>query len=213
MGNFYVNVTLKGPERSDITEYLERIGCKAYLAPAADRITTLCEEQCDNQDTVLISRFIRELSEDFGCPALAAVNHADDILAYVLYDKGERRHAYNSKPWYFDGKPLGGDFDLPPDQIPPEPEDWDVDPELPAGGDAEALVELFGNAADVAEVDRVLHAPETDQSDEFVFAFERHEALLKALGLPDHAVCFGTRYLADRIPAQLEAEGILRIGG
>ncbi len=213
MGNFYVNVTVKGPDRSDIAKHLERIGCEAYLAPDRNEITTLCETQCDTQDTVLISEFVRELSAFFGCPALAVVNHGDDILAYVLYNNGERQDAYNSSPWYFDGEQLGGDFELPADQIPPEPQDWDVDPELPAGGDTAALVELFGNEADIAEVDRVLHTPETEESDEFVFAFERHTALLKALGYPDHPVVFGTRYLRKQTPEQLAAEGIIKIGG
>jgi len=210
MGNFYVNVTLKGPDRSDIAEYLQRMGCKAYLTPAVDSVTTLCEEQCDSQDGTVISRITQDLSGYFHDAALAVVNHDDDVLAYVLYDKGERHHAYNSSPWYVDGAQLGGDFDLPEDQITSQSGDRNVGPELPAGGDAEALVRLLGNAANLAAVNQVL----SGGADAFAFAVERHEALLKALGLPDHALCFGYRYLSrGEAPPGMTEDSILKVGG
>ncbi len=213
MGNFYANVTLKGPSRLDIATYLEQLGCKAFLTPEVDSVTTVCEEQCDSQNGAVISRFTRKLSERFHCPALAILNHDDDILAYVQYDRGERHHAYNSSPWYFDGASLGGDFDLPADQFPPEPDERDVGPELPAGGDPEALVRSFGESADPAEVAWVLRTPSTGPGDKFVFAFERHEALLKALGLPVHALCFGYRYVSrGEFPLGVTRDDILAVG-
>ncbi len=213
MGNFYVNVTLKGPTRSDIAAYLEQMGCKAFLTPEVDSVTTVCEEQCDSQDSAVISLFAGKLSEHFRCPAFAVLNHDDDLLAYILYDRGERKHAYTSSPRYFDGRQLGSDFDLPADQFPLEPEERDVDPELPAGGDPEALVQSFGESADPAEVARVLRTPSTGSSDKFVFAFERHEALLKALGLPAHALCFGYRYVSrGEFPLGVTRDDILAVG-
>ena len=210
MGNFYVNVTLKGPDRLDIAEHLQQMGCNAYLLPAVDSVTTLCEEQCDHQNGAVVSQISRELSERLQCPALTVLNHDDDVLAYVLYDKGERRHAYNSAPWFFDGAPLGGDFDLPYDRASSQSARQDPGLESLASGDAEALVGLFGNAADLAEVTRVL----SGGTDVFVFAFERHEALLKALGLPNHAVGLGYTYLSQvESPDGLTEKNILKVDG
>lgn len=212
MGNFYESVTLKGPDQGAIAAYLEKDECRAFLTPTVGAVTTVASEQHGEQDTSALGPYAQRLSEHFRCPVLAVMNHDDDILAYALYDNGVRDHAYNSAPWYFDGEQLGGDFDLPEDQIPAEPKDWDTDPEYPAGGNAEALARLIGKDADVAEVERVLHTPESDDSDEFVFAFERHEALLKALGLPTCAVCYGVRYLTGEDAGSVDMTDILKIG-
>ncbi|MDJ0942032.1 MAG: hypothetical protein QNJ30_01090 [Kiloniellales bacterium] len=184
MGNFYVNVTLKGPGRDRIAAWLAEAGFDAYLSQTVGGLTTVCEAGCDSQDDDHIRAFAAKLSEQLGCPALAVLNHDDDLLWYGLYAAGVLDHEYNSAPDFFEGECLGLDDDLDLD---------DDGVSIPEGGDAQALCAAFGPAADPAEVEAILRA--LDDETGYVFAFERHEALAKALGLPDFTVCCGYRDL------------------
>ena len=73
MGNFYVNVTLKGPGRDQIAAGLAEAGCDAYLSPTVDGVTTICEAVCDSQDDDHIRAFAAKRSERLSCPALAVL--------------------------------------------------------------------------------------------------------------------------------------------
>ncbi len=184
MGNFYVNVTLKGPARDQIAAYLAGVGCEAYLSPTVDGVTMVCEAVCDSQNDDHIRAFAAKISERLACPALAVLNHDDDVLWYGLYAAGVLDHEYTSAPDFFETEFLDPDDDL-------ELEDDGV--AIPEGGDAQALCAAFGPAADPAAVETILRA--LDNETGFVFAFERHEALAKALGLPAFTVCCGYRKL------------------
>ncbi len=184
MGNFYVNITLKGPGRDQIVAGLTEAGCDAYLSPTVDGVTTICEAVCDSQDDDYIRAFAAKLSERLGCPALAVLNHDDDVLWYGLYAAGVLDHEYTSSPDFFEAEFLDPDDDLELD---------DDGVSIPEGGDAQALCAAFGPAADPAAVETILRA--LDDETGFVFAFERHEALAKALGLPAYTVCCGYRDL------------------
>ena len=184
MGNFYVNITLKGPGRDQIVAGLTEACCDAYLSPTVDGVTTICEAVCDSQDDDHIRAFAAKLSERLGCPALAVLNHDDDVLWYGLYTAGVLDHEYTSAPDFFEAEFLDPDDDLELD---------DDGVSIPEGGDAQALCAAFGPAADPAAVETILRA--LDDETGFVFAFERHEALAKALGLPAYTVCCGYRDL------------------
>ena len=71
MGNFYVNVTLKGPGRHQIAAWLSESGCEAYLSPTVGGVTTVCEAVCDSQDDDHIRAFAAKISERLGCVVLA----------------------------------------------------------------------------------------------------------------------------------------------
>lgn len=184
MGNFYVNVTLKGPGRDQIAAGLAEAGCDAYLSPTVDGVTTICEAVCDSQDDDHIRAFAAKLSERLSCPALAVLNHDDDVLWYGLYAAGVLDHEYTSAPDFFESEFLDPDDDLDLD---------DDGVSIPEGGDAQALCAAFGPAADPAAVETILRA--LDDESGYVFAFARHEALAKALGLPSFTVCCGYRDL------------------
>ncbi len=184
MGNFYVNVTLKGPGRDQVAAALAEVGCDAYLSPTVGGVTTVCEAVCDSQDADHIRAFAAKLSECLGCPALAVLNHDDDLLWYGLYAAGLLDHEYNSAPDFFEEEFLGVDDDLDLD---------DDGVSIPEGGDAQALCAAFGPTADPSEVESILRA--LDDETGYVFAFERHQALAKALGLPAFTVCCGYREL------------------
>ncbi len=184
MGNFYVNVTLKGPGRDQIAACLAEAGFEAYLSPTVDGVTMVCEAVCDSQNDDHIRAFTAKLSERLACPALAVLNHDDDVLWYGLYAAGVLDHEYNSAPDFFESEFLDPDDDLELD---------DDGVSIPEGGDAHSLCAAFGPAANPAEVETILRA--LDDESGYVFAFERHQALAKALGLPAFTVCCGYRDL------------------
>ena len=171
MGNFYTNITLRGPGQDEVTEFLKRRGASAYVSPADRGFTVVYEERCDTQDADVLKELAADLSAEFRCPALAALNHDDDILWLALYRDGEALDEYDSAPGYFEGE------DLPP-----------------SGGDARRLCEVLGAAGAAAEkVERILRAPD----DEYTFACERHLDLVRALGLTPYAVGLGFNYVQE----------------
>ena len=183
MGNFYVNVALKGAQQAPVAEHLAGLRCDAYVSPTVGGVTMVCEALCDSQDDAHIRAFIGGLSQHFRCPALAVLNHDDDLLWYGLYQAGVLDHEYNSAPDFFEDdlfRALDEELEADDDGV-----------SVPEGGDAAALCAAFGPAADPAAVETILRA--LDDESGYVFAFERHEALARALALPGFLVCSGYR--------------------
>ena len=89
MGNFYTNITLRGPDQAGVAAVLRESGRAAYVAPAHPGGTTVFDERCESQNPRLLGELSAALSEHFACPALAVLNHDDDILALALYDRGD----------------------------------------------------------------------------------------------------------------------------
>lgn len=172
MGNFYVNVTVKGPTQGDLVAHLKTADCRAYLSPTVQGVTSVVSDLCDLMSGGDFMTFATELSKALGSPALAVMNHDDDILAYWLFKRGTLVHEYDSNPGYFSGEGGG-----------------------PSGGDAQGLCEALGCPGDAEAVERVLRRPGAEADDGFIFAYERHRALLDALGLPGHAVGLGWSYV------------------
>lgn len=184
MGNFYVNVALKGAQQAPVAEHLAGLRCDAYVSPTVGGVTMVCEALCDSQDDAHIRAFTGGLSQHFRCPAMAVLNHDDDLLWYGLYQAGVLDHEYNSAPDFFEDDLFGLDEELEAD---------DDGVSVPEGGNAAALCAAFGPAADPAAVETILRA--LDDESGYVFAFERHEALARALALPGFLVCSGYRSL------------------
>ena len=179
MGGFYTNYTLRGPSQQAVAAALA--GRKATVTPPHSSCVVAFDEASDDQDQERIVELAARLSSELRCPVLAVLNHDDDILWYQLYESGKRTDEYDSSPGYFDPS---------------------AEPSAPAGGDAQRLCTAFG-ASDVAAVERVLRKSSYDD-DGYVFAFERHADLVRALGLPEFAV--GTAYASferDEFPEGL----------
>jgi hypothetical protein len=190
MGNFYTNVTLHGSDQNSIAEYLTQQNRTAYVSPTVNNCTVVYDEQCEAQDTDILEELASDLSKRFGCPALAVLNHDDDILWYKLFEAGRLTDEYDSCPDYFDA----------------EAEELS----MPKGGDAQKLCSVFGSAQNAAEVERVLRAPNPDA---YVFAVERHEELVKALGIPTFSVGCGYNYIEqDELPEDLELDSLKHTG-
>jgi hypothetical protein len=88
MGNFYTNITLRTAEPAAVAAVLRRGGRVAFVAPPHAGGTTVYDERCETQDPRVLSELTAALSDHFACPALAVLNHDDDILALALYDRG-----------------------------------------------------------------------------------------------------------------------------
>jgi hypothetical protein len=184
VGNFYTNFTLKTGDTERVAQVLKSGGRAAFVAGVGS-YTLVFDKACDGQDSVVIEKAGKLLSSSVGCPALGVLNHDDDVLWYGLFEGGELVDDYLSNPGYFGG-----------------------DEGAAQGGDAARLCRTFGAEARSADVESILHG---DQ--DFTFAYERHEALVDALGLPAAAVGMGYTYLDQgETPDGIEATDFLRVG-
>ncbi len=81
---------------------------------------------------------------------------------------------------------------------------------MPKGGDAGKLCHSFKSEQNVAEGERILRAPNPDA---YVFAYERHEDLARALGIPTFSVGCGYNYIyQDELPGGLEFDDLKHTG-
>lgn len=171
MGSFYTNVTLRGPGQEQVAEYLAGRNRQVLVSPTIDGVTVVYDALTESQETRLLTNLGRELSAQFDCPSLAALNHDDDILWLQLHVDGRLIDEYNSSPGYFDGNAT----------------------EEPEGGNAEALCEAFGAEDAAARVERILRQERDTMG--YVFASKRHAELAEALGIPAELVTTGYRYM------------------
>lgn len=189
MGNFYVNYTLRGPGQSAVAAVLA--GRSAVVTPAQDNCVVVFDEESDEQNQEIIAELASQLSGKLRCPLLAVLNHDDDILWYQLYLSGELVDEYDSAPGYFDT------------------EDEETAMRGPEGGDAKKLCAAFETDA-VAEVERSLRKPSAEDNG-YVFAVERHDDLVGALGIPSFGVGFSFRSFSnDDMPEDLEEKDLVR---
>jgi hypothetical protein len=187
MGSFYTNVTLRGSRQDTVVEALH--GREAYVTQAFGEYTVVYDAECEEQDPEVLTALAAGLSAELECPALAVINHDDDVLAYWLYVNGSLEDEYNSMPDYFKGL---------------------EEPTAPAGGVAARLTSLFGGDAEVVE--RILRAGSVDDEG-YVFALDRHADLVEELGLPACAVGYGYTYMEEgELPEELDEDQLRKVG-
>ncbi|XCN73957.1 MAG: hypothetical protein Q3M24_04155 [Candidatus Electrothrix aestuarii] len=105
-----------------------------------------------------------------------------------LWSNGNKVDEYDSCPGYFTD---------------------DQDRSAPEGGDAKLLAELMGNGENIEAIEKVLK--ETTGEKGYIFTVERHDALVKAVGLPTYSVGYGFRYiLGGDIPPDVKEESVIR---
>jgi hypothetical protein len=183
MGHFYTNITVKGPNQSDIAQVMEEQSRHALVSPSYGDLTVVFDGDSESQDGSVFE-LAKHLSQELRCIALAITNHDDSVLYYQLCEHGELIDDYNSSPGYFDGPTLG-----------------------PAGGDAEVLCRVFGASRPDLIESILRHNDFADRNDRrYVFEINRHRDLAAALTLPSVAVGFGLRYLSevDELPEGLD---------
>ncbi len=187
MGNFYTNLTLRGPTQAEVAAALA--GRTALVTPSEAGCVVVFDEACDSQDPELLAGLAEQLSRQFRCPVLAVLNHDDDILNYLLYLYGNLEDQYDSSPNYFDP---------------------DAEPAAPSGGDAAKLCAAF-ESPNVAAVESILRQSGLDE-DGYTFEVERHEDLVLALGLPTFGVGAGYNYVSQgELPEGLTELDLIRV--
>ena len=187
MGNFYTNYTLRGPSQFAVAAALT--GRPALVTPVAAGCVVVFDEASEVQDAEVIAELASTLSRRFRCPVLAVANHDDDVLWYQLYQAGALEDEYDSCPNYFDP---------------------DAEPAAPAGGDAAKLCAAFASD-NVAEVQGILCRSGWDEEG-YTFEVERHEDLLRALGLSLYGVGAGYLYgSSGELPEGLAPDDLLRV--
>lgn len=162
MGNFYTNLTVRGPEQHSVVDYLNAARRSAFVSPVSGDCLVVYDEQSEGQDPEILCGLASGLSQSFECAGLAVLNHDDDFLLYWLYECGELTEEFQSSGGVMSGlrrRLFGG---------------------APRGG---KLCLAFGCSLH-KKVEGILGGP-------YLYAVDRHEALTKALGIPYFGVGIG----------------------
>ena len=85
MGNFYTNITLRGPNQDQIVAYLRAEGRTTYVTPTVRGCTVVF----DSEEEMSLESLAATLSRHFNCVPLAIMNHDDDVLWHQLYQAGK----------------------------------------------------------------------------------------------------------------------------
>jgi len=97
VGNWYKNITTRGPSQAEVVTALLRLGRRAYVTPTHDGITVVFDHGSDmNGEPTELGDLALSLSADLSCPSLAAAVFDDDVLLLGLYDHGKQIGEYNS---------------------------------------------------------------------------------------------------------------------
>jgi hypothetical protein len=135
LGSFYTNITLKGPTKDAVLAVLRKRNRRAFVSHTHDPFTVVYDLEAESQDEEVLCYVAELLSRELACPALAVLNHDDDVLVYHLYSHGEKADSYNSVPGYFSGLPTPS-----------------------SGGNAAVLIEAFHADCDPEMLSAILHS-------------------------------------------------------
>ena len=164
MGAFYANITVATNDTDAVVETIKSLERDAYVAPGDNGFTMVYDsEEMSERDTILL---LETLTKRFNCGAIAVCIADDDVMFYLLADRGRILEEYNSNPDY---------------------QDAGEDP--PSGGDVDLLIRTFGGKGDPAYIRQVLHEYKP------MFETDRHMRLIDALGLPRIAAGLGHTYI------------------
>ena len=172
MGSFYTNITLRTADQKRVIDALGAASRTAFVSHPERGCIVVYDSDTEDQDSDGLKELGDTLSAALRCPALAVLIHDDDVLLYTLHENGTVVDEYASASL----------------------DDGDASPE---GGDAARLCRAFGGT-DVANVETILRTDRAGGSaGGYVFETERHEDLVKALGMPLFAVATGFNYLDE----------------
>ena len=184
MGNFYTNYTVKGASRPELIKLLSYR--ESIVSPEVKGVVVVFDKESDTQEPSVIEALGRRISKQLSCVVFSVINHDDDILAYELIREGHVEDEYDSSPEYFD-------FEFKSES-----------PTGPKGGNQVKLCEIFG-VGEQEKIEKILRGGIED----YVFAFERHQELFEALGLPSYGVgsCYES-FENDELPEGLKLEEV-----
>jgi len=167
MGLFYTTFTTLGPDGGAVNAALKELCRTAFVSPTVEGYTVIYDRKTEEQNFAEIEKLGVGLSKACGAPVLAAALHDDDVLYLWLFQSGEQKDFYNSLPQYFDPN---------------------AEPGPPEGGDSGLLCAAFGHGRKAKRVEKLLRANLLeDELPEIPGELERHQALIRELGMPAFA--------------------------
>lgn len=87
MGNFYTNITVRAP-LEEACSLLSSLRREAFVG-AADGFSIVCDRETDRtHDLDALASLAMTISRRLTGPALAVLNHDDDVLLFGLYEDG-----------------------------------------------------------------------------------------------------------------------------
>lgn len=96
MSTRYTNITLKCANTKDIVRELNNLGRCAFVTTTEDGLTTIYEMDSDDGSVEVLINLAAELSEYFGCSALAVQTTDEELFQYWLYANGDLLDIYSS---------------------------------------------------------------------------------------------------------------------
>lgn len=185
MGNFYINIVVKGVSSATLRNILASLPFASIIAPDIDGHSFIYGDFFGAGDTHAAARLAKTLSEVAGAEYAAfCMNADDDFFIYEFWKGGARLDAYYSSPEAFQ-----------PDE---------VDSEAPRG-DPSHLRSTFP-FIDEQEVRTVL------DSEDYVFEFERHQDLFRLLRIPAGPAIMDFQYLQNgETPEDVDESRLIRI--
>jgi hypothetical protein len=158
MGHFYTKIILQGLNQDSLADYLNLISRKTYVSPTINGFTIVYDQKSEGKSQELF-QLTCQLSNKFGCSALAILVRDDLILHYKLYQAGEMKDEYLSNIGFHN--PEVGDY--------------------PEGGNAQKLCSILGANNAASKVRVILNTPSS--STDYSNASLRLTKLVKALGI------------------------------
>jgi hypothetical protein len=169
MGNFYTNVVVRGADPQPAIAALKAERRHAFVT-VVDDVTFVYDERCDSQEPDELRAAAKLLSQAYRAPALASINHDDDVLWLAVARDGTVVDVYDSFPGFFDG---GSD--------------------QPLITNLDALCDAFGVSAQRAQIETLLKVPHAEVG----FEVRRHAHLLEMLAIDAGAGTLGFNYVAQ----------------
>jgi len=180
MGSMFTQIIVKGPQQSEIADYLRERGRSTLVGPTVNEYTILSDQASQRFEVEPLEELCAHLSHRFSCPGLAFQYYSDDVLSYTLYICGTLSDKYNSKPSY---------FDFNADNVPPKP---------PMGGDVDKIATAFNLSPNQAKQANIALHTICGNQNEFQVT-NRHAEILAALASKDRDALL-------RISAELQRE-------
>ena len=193
MGLFYTTFTIYGSDATKVVSALTKLRRSAFVSPTVKGHTVVYEQKTEEQDFTEIEKLGKKLSKACDAPILGAALHDDDVLYLWLFQAGNQLDFYNSLPQYFDA---------------------DAEPGPPEGGDSGALCKAFGQAHKSKKVEKLLRANLLDDEiADIPGELERHQALVKELGMPPFAAAVTFSSVeGDYLPKEFRELKFVRVG-
>lgn len=167
--NTYTNIALKTTDRDKVVETLRALRRRAYVSPATAGYVVVFDSGTEREPDTLFD-VVTQLSDRLKCAAVGAYDHDDALLILVVAKDGKKVDTYVSNPGYFQGKR-----------------------EAPRGGNPAAVQEALGIQGEDARLKEVF------ASQVFELEVERHNEMIRVLGLPDYCRGAGHKYFRDDV--------------